>query len=488
MEHSETVAANADVEPEGSLLRVAIAGAAGFVGAALSERIAGRCVVLALGRRFAKPTLVDEGRLPTRPGVQPRRCDLFSVHQTQQALTGADVAVYLVHSMSPNARLTQGRFADLDLLLADNFARAAAKAGVRRIVYLGGLLPTDPDQALSAHLASRFEVEKALAAHGVPVTAVRAGLVVGAEGSSLELLVKLVERLPVMICPSWTSSPTQPIALSDVVRLLEACCFDEATRGRVCEVGGPDVMSYREMMKATARVLGRRRPMLAVPLVTPALSELWVSLVTGSSRSLVRPLVESLRHPMVVEDGWLQAKLGLPGQSFEEALRESIRKSRLWKRPIARSVQRLDLPRGRDVAWVAEEYPRWLERAAPWLLRIEHEGDALRMGLRFLSRTLLVLSRHREREGAGRYLLRVTGGWLAGRVPQGDPRLEFRETPDGRHVLVALQDFEPHLPWWLYAATQARLHQLVMAGYRRYLARLARSGREAIAPDSRAAR
>ena len=275
-------------------LRVAITGATGFVGNALASGLESECAVIALGRRY--PSAVesaDDVRLNV-PGIVRRRCDLFSVSQTHAALVGAEIAVYLVHSMSPNARLTQGRFEDLDLLLADNFARAAAVAGVRRIIYLGGLLPTGEGASLSPHLASRLEVEKALGAHGVPVTAVRAGLVVGAEGSSLNLLVRLVERLPVMICPSWTSSRTQPIALSDVLEILEHCCFDEETAGRVCEVGGPDVLSYREMMQVTARVVGRRRPMIPVPVVTPALSELWVSLVTMTSRSLVRPLIASL--------------------------------------------------------------------------------------------------------------------------------------------------------------------------------------------------
>lgn len=455
-------------------ITVAIAGAAGFVGSALASRLSERCSVIALGRRFSKkPTDTDE-IAKSGPGMYPRRCDLFSVRQTQEALEGAEVAVYLVHSMSPNERLTQGSFADLDLLLADNFGRAAARAGVRRIVYLGGLVPPDSESGISPHLASRLEVEKALGVHGVPVTAVRAGLVVGAEGSSLNLLVRLVERLPLMICPSWTSSQTQPIALSDVIEILEYCCFEEETTGRVCEVGGPDVMSYREMMQATARVLGRRRPMIPVPLVTPALSELWVSLVTGSSRSLVRPLIESLRHPMIAEDKWLQQRMGLAGQRFETALAESVKRSRVWKRPIARSVQRLELPPGRDAQWVAEEYPRWLERFLPFFLRISYDGDTLQIALRPVARPMLELTQRRDAAGPGRYLLGVTGGLLAAENPQGDPRLEFRLTPDGGHVLAALQDFEPRLPWWLYGWTQAIVHEGVMFAFRRYLADLCR--------------
>jgi uncharacterized protein YbjT (DUF2867 family) len=457
------------MSPRAQPLRVAITGATGFVGSALASGLESDCAVIALGRRYASATDISAHTDLSVPGIVRRRCDLFSVGETRAALESADVAVYLVHSMSPNARLTQGRFQDLDLLLADNFGRAAAESGVRRIIYLGGLLPGDDSQSLSPHLASRLEVERALGAHGVPVTAVRAGLVVGAEGSSLNILVRLVERLPLMICPSWTSSRTQPIALSDVVEILEHCCVDEETTGRICEVGGPDVLSYREMMQTTAKVVGRRRPMIPVPIVTPALSELWVSLVTGTSRSLVRPLIESLRHPMVVSDPWLQKKMGLAGRTFEDALRDSLRRSRVWKRPIARSVQRFKLPAGRDALWVGEEYPRWLERTLRGLLKATHDGDQLKLKIRGMRRPMLILEREKTSSGSGRYILHVTGGLLAQADPHGDPRLEFRMTPDGRHVLAALQDFEPRLPWWIYAFTQARLHSAVMSAYRRYL-------------------
>jgi uncharacterized protein YbjT (DUF2867 family) len=423
---------------------------------------------------------------PREPGIEPRRCDLFSVRQTRAALEGAEVAVYLVHSMSPNARLTQGRFEDLDLLIADNFGRAAADAGVKRIVYLGGLLPTDGTGDLSPHLRSRLEVESALAAHGVPVTAVRAGLVVGPEGSSLSLLVRLVERLPIMVCPSWTSSKTQPIALSDVVAILAHCCHEPSTAGRVAEVGGPDVMTYRDMMKKTAEVLGRRRPMLPVPFVSPALSELWVSLVTGTSRSLVRPLIESLRHPMVVTDPWLQREMDLSGQPFEAALQDAVAGSRAWKRPIARSVQRLPLPAGRDARWLADAYMDWLPRFLPLLIRVDRSGDCYDIRLRGLRAPVLQLRRRRERDEAGRCPLDVVGGLLAHPAATGDPRLEFRVAPLPGEALSALQDYAPRLPWWLYLCTQAPLHAGVMAAFGRWLRRRARSAsaatREETAP------
>jgi uncharacterized protein YbjT (DUF2867 family) len=453
--------ANPEVTGAAESPRVSIAGATGFVGQELAKELANDFRVVALGRRATTdPKGGDSG-----PGLSWQRCDLFSLRETEAALSGARVAVYLVHSMSPNARLTQGNFEDLDLLLADNFGRAAARAGVERIIYLGGLVPRDPQVELSPHLSSRLEVEKALGLHGVPVTSVRAGLVVGPEGSSLNILVRLVERLPLMICPSWTSSKTQPIALSDVIDLLAWCCRHAETRGRVCEVGGPDVFTYREMMQATARVLGRRRAMIPVPFVTPALSELWVSLVTGSPRALVAPLIESLQHPMLAEDRWLQEQLGSEGIPFDQALRSSVEASRVWKRPIVRSVQRFPRPKEHSARSVGLRYPEWLSTWSSWFLGIEWEESTFRIRLLGTKTPLLVLREDTQRSAEDRVVFKVDGGLLAYPTPRANPRLEFRLTPDGDHVLAALQDFEPRLPWWIYKVTQAPIHAFIMRAF-----------------------
>ncbi len=450
--------------------RVAVAGATGFVGRALVPALAPRADVIAL-RRSAPP---EDAR--SDGPVEWRRCDLFSLRETEAALAGADVAVYLVHSMMPSARLTQGRFEDLDLLLADNFGRAAASAGVQRIVYLGGLVPHgDAERAeLSAHLASRLEVESALAGHGVPVTAVRAAMVVGPGGSSLDIVVKLVARLPVMVCPAWTLTPSEPIALDDVVAILVRCVEDPETLGRICEVGGPDVLSYRDLMRATARALGKRRLFLPVPLMSPGLSRLWVTLVTGTPRALVAPLVESLRHPMVARDRWLQERMGRPGAPFAEALAQALRARPQPRASTVRSVQRLALPPGRDAAWVAREYTSWLPRFVRPLVQVERDGTLVLLRARGVARPLLELELEAARSSPERSLFAIRGGLLAGPAPAasgGLPRLEFRATPDGMHVLAAVQDFRPRLPWWLYRLTQARLHALVMWAFGRHLAR-----------------
>ena len=177
--------------------KVVVAGASGFIGRAVIKALQDRCDLIALSRS-AKD---DE------PGVEWRSCDLFSLLQCEKAVAGADYAIYLVHSMLP-AALTQANFEDMDLILADNFARAASNAGIRQIVYLGGLVPQETEE-LSRHLASRLEVEQVLGARDVPLTSLRAALVIGAGGSSFRIMLRLVQRLPAMISPKWTLSKTQ---------------------------------------------------------------------------------------------------------------------------------------------------------------------------------------------------------------------------------------------------------------------------------------
>src|SRR5690606_15038482 len=178
-----------------------------------------------------------------------RACDLYSLLQAEQALAGADYAFYLVHSMMPMASLTQGSFEDIDLILADNFARAASKAGVKQIIYLGGIIPSGT--LLSRHLRSRLEVEQTLAAHGVPVTRIRASLIVGARGSSFQIVEKLVKRLPLLLCPRWTRTLTQPIALKDVLEILQYVMGKPEHFHHAYDVGGPSVLSYVEVLGET---------------------------------------------------------------------------------------------------------------------------------------------------------------------------------------------------------------------------------------------
>jgi len=217
-------------------------------------------------------------------------------------------------------------FAETDRRAAENFGRAAARAGVRRIVYLGGL--TDDTESRSRHLESRAATGEALRAGGVPVVEFRAGIVVGAGSLSFALIQALVERLPVMICPCWIATLTQPIAIDDVLAYLEAAIDLPDGARDVFDIGGPEVLSYGEMMQQYARLRGLRRLLPPVPVLTPRLSGLWLALVTPTQARVGRALVEGLKSATVVlfmDRCWRQTA---PGSGSSRALRR-------WRRPAS---------------------------------------------------------------------------------------------------------------------------------------------------------
>ena len=463
--------------------RIVVAGASGFVGQALVRALEpGLCN--GLGRQSEAPVGIRD-RLAAW-----RRCDLFSLRQVEDALAGAEVGVYLVHSMMPASRLLQGRFQDLDLICADNFARAARLHGLKRIIYLGGLIPDVATARLSEHLRSRQEVESALASQGVPVVGLRAGLVIGAQGSSFQMMDRLVQRLPIMVCPTWTRTQTQPIAVDDVVALLSYVLAHPEVPPDIYDVGGPDVLSYRALMAMVAAARGLRRRFLRVPLFSPGFSRLWVSLVTGAPPALVAPLIQSLRHPMRAHDRRLQERAGVPGLPVRDAIERALapaaepppgeppagsRRREIRRDRQVRSVQRLPLPEGMTATDVAESYLRWLPRFFVSLIHAEVDDAGVtprlcRFRLRGLRRPILTLRFSPERSPADRPLFYVAGGALALAQPRG--RLEFREMHAGggpRFLLAALHDFVPRLPWWLYQTTQAWIHLFTMSRFARYL-------------------
>jgi uncharacterized protein YbjT (DUF2867 family) len=276
--------------------RIAVAGATGYIGARLVPRL------LAAGHHVR--CLVREPRkLSNRPWASDPRVEVLAVELddaavVERALAGCDVLHYLVHAM----RSAGADYAERDRSMARTVATAAKAAGVSRIVYLGGL-GSGHEGRLSEHLASRREVEAVLAEHGPPVTAFRAAMIIGSGSASFEILRYLTERLPVMITPKWVGTPCQPIAVRDVLHYLVACLAVPQTIGRSLEIGGPDVVSYADLIQlmAQARGLARRR-IVPVPLFTPRLSSLWIHLVTPVDAVIARPLAEGLRNPVIVTD------------------------------------------------------------------------------------------------------------------------------------------------------------------------------------------
>jgi uncharacterized protein YbjT (DUF2867 family) len=287
-------------------VRVTVFGATGVIGRALLPLLAADHDVVAVSRRPREDA----------DGIRWAVADAASGAGVAAALAGADAVQYLVHSLG------EADFERRDREAAANVSREAARAGVGQIVYLGGLGGDAPDA--SAHLRSRRETGERLAADGVPVTTLRAAMVVGRGSAAFETILHLVKRLPVMITPSWVSTPTQPIAIDDVARYLAGVTGLDATLGQSFDAGGAEVMTYRQMIERIARLLGRRPLIVEVPVLSPALSALWLELVTPVNASVARPLVEGLRNPTVAGEERLRELVPFPLTTFEEAARKAL--------------------------------------------------------------------------------------------------------------------------------------------------------------------
>lgn len=296
---------------------IAVAGATGYIGGLLCRRLAEEGhEVRALARHPERAGELKEA------GCEVCRADVLERESLDAALEGADVAYYLVHSMG---RGSDGDFAERDHQGAENFAAAASAAGVRRVVYLGGLGKG------SKHLDSRHETAQTLRAGKVPVTYFRAAAVIGAGSESFRTAFYLVRRLPVMITPRWVTTRTQPIAVADAVAYLAAAADLQVAVDREIEIGGPDVTTYGGMIDELAEVQGRRPPFrITVPLLTPALSSLWIGLVTPVDAGVAKPLIEGLATETIVSDpSGMELFPAIRRTPLDRALKSAVEDSRV---------------------------------------------------------------------------------------------------------------------------------------------------------------
>jgi uncharacterized protein YbjT (DUF2867 family) len=288
-------------------MKAAVLGATGFVGRALVPALAKRMHVTAVSR---------SGDAPAAARVEPVSADALDPQSLRRALDGVDIVYHLVHSLG------QANFGDIDRDAARNVAAEAARAGVGQIVFLGGLGDDNPN--LSEHLRSRAETARVLAEGEVPVTTLRAAVVVGRGSAAFDTMIALVDRLPVMIAPRWVATPTQPIALADVVAYLHDVAGHPETLGERFDLGGPDVLTYREMIERIGELRGRRPRIVEVPVLSPRLSSYWLHLVTPVRAGVARPLIEGLRNPTIATDTRIRELVPRELLTFDAAARQAL--------------------------------------------------------------------------------------------------------------------------------------------------------------------
>ena len=295
--------------------QVLLTGATGFIG--------GRLLQALTEEGFHVRVLVrSKGRLRSpldnNPGVEVFEGDLLKRESILSAMDGTDAAFYLVHSMGGRNLSEIKSFAERDKRAAENFVWAADRVDLARIIYLGGM--GEMGDNLSEHLVSRQQVGQILSSGKARATILRAANIIGAGGAPFEMLRHLTERLPVMLCPRWIETRAQPIAVQNVIEYLMGCLKSRETAGRSLDIGGPDILSYRELMFIYARARGLRRVVITVPVLTPRLSSYWISLVTPVPAGVAMPLLEGLKNEVVCRDNQIRDLIPTRLIPMEEAI------------------------------------------------------------------------------------------------------------------------------------------------------------------------
>jgi len=298
---------------------ILVTGATGFIGKKLVTKLTeSGFTVRAMSRSFRSDT----------ENIRHIQADAFDTDSLISATEGVETAYYLLHSME-GSKKEWAEFANREKQQAQNFLKAATHSGVKRIIYLGGLV--NEGLELSKHMKSRQDVGKILASGSIPVTELRASVIVGAEGGSYAMLRYLVERLPLMVCPKWVKSKTQPIAVDDVVDYLVGVLKNSETSGKILEIGGPDIMTYEQLMKLYSSILNRNLNIIQIPFLTPRVSSYWIDLVTPVKASLARPLVDSLVHDSVVKDNSVKQLVPISLKHMSEAINIAREESKLFQ-------------------------------------------------------------------------------------------------------------------------------------------------------------
>ncbi len=444
------------------MTNITIAGASGYVGRHLLKKMGPDLNIRGLSRGSKKAE---------QDNLTWVKTDLFSFKSTEESLAGTDIAIYLVHSMMPSTRLFQGDFQDADLLIADNFARACKRAGVKQIIYLGGLLP---EVNVSKHLMSRLEVEKVLKATEIPLTILRAGMIVGDGGSSFEILKNLVFNLPGMILPKWTKSRTQAFFIDDLVDIIVASIENSDFENKTIDVVNGESLTYKDLILETTNYFDKKKILISMPINSTAFSKLWVKIFGETDYELVSPLIDSLTCDLPFPEVSPLIKPYIKYRTYRDMLKNISTKKNARKKNkevftdnTVRSIQRLENTQNKSSKNISDSYMSWLPRYMKSLIVARNEGKLISFYAFGISIPLLKLEHIEDNSNLDREKFHIIGGLLSHTSNTG--WLEFRRVANGEFTLASINEFVPSLPWYIYKYTQAPIHAHVMRSFGFYL-------------------
>ena len=335
-------------KPDPSPQKILVAGGSGFIGSRLIKKLAADIHYHEPQSRVAEILCLTRDPESIKDmfdeDIRLVKADVSNYEDLARVMSEQiDIAYYLVHSMEGTSKQWK-KFSERDRVAAMNFAKVASEYGVKRIIYLGGLIHAEDgdydNNKLSEHMRSRKKVGEILQQHSSSkVTIFRAAVILGQGGGSFQMLQYLVERLPVMICPRWVLTKCQPIAVDDVVEYLARCIDVKETEGKTFDIGGRDVLTYLDMMRKYAKILNKSVQVIIIPFLTPRLSSYWVDLVTPVRASLARPLIDSLKHDATVQDDSIRQVIPIQLKSFEEAVREARNEKAQVRRQNRRTIK-----------------------------------------------------------------------------------------------------------------------------------------------------
>ena len=426
--------------------KILLTEASGYIGSHLKDKLKVNHEIIAISRNAQNKK--------NEKNVTWKSADLFDLDAITEVMKGIDTAIYLGHSMKTSAKLTQANFEDMDALLADNVGRVAKKHGVKHIIFMSGIITNDSH--LSLHLKSRLECEKILRYYGVPVSTLRAGLIIDSNGSSYPIFKRMIERLSAMILPNWAYNMIAPVSMDDVIDKLAMLVERSPKENEVFNITRPKVMNYQELFERIATTLDKRLFILHLPTILIRLSRCWIKEKMNGKENVKKALKDKQDEQQIIT-----TKQSKSNQNKRDEVKD------------VRAMTRFRIPESYSIQDVTREYAEFINNITLHLVNGTINEHEFNIQLPLIRKCILKMKRDNHDSINEMIVYKIVGGDLAMVKDSGNARFEFRRILDTNEGIAALQEYESTLPWGVYKFTQAIAHKFVMGVFKQYMNHLA---------------